>query len=89
MKVKIWSMDNCSFCEQAIAACEEVPTDFTGFEYEVVKLHTDFEPEDFSSHFPYAKTVPQIVVDGEHIGGWDDFRPIIEQYKSYFYGSMS
>jgi len=87
MKVKIWSMDNCSFCEQAIAACEEIPIS-RDFQYEIVKLYKDFEPEDFSGHFPYAKTVPQIVVDGKHVGGWDAFKPIIKQYKRYFYGSM-
>jgi glutaredoxin len=48
----------------------------TDFSYEVVKLEVDYEVEDFTSHFPYATTVPQIVMDGKHIGGWEQFREI-------------
>jgi len=36
----------------------------------VLKLGIDYEVEDFTAHFPYAKTVPQIYLDGKHIGGY-------------------
>jgi len=41
-----------------------------GLVYTVLKLGIDYEVEDFTAHFPYAKTVPQIYLDGKHIGGY-------------------
>ena len=75
MHVKIWSRDNCPFCAKAQLVCERLDKS-TDFSYEVVKLEVDYEVEDFTSHFPYATTVPQIVMDGRHIGGWEQFREI-------------
>ena len=75
MHVKIWSKDNCPFCASAQLVCERLDKS-TDFSYEVVKLEVDYEVEDFTSHFPYATTVPQIVMDGKHIGGWEQFREI-------------
>jgi hypothetical protein len=66
---------------EAIKACEELSTENPQFDYKVLKLYEDFEPEDFSSQFPYDKTLPQIVVDEEHIGGWSEFEPFIRCYK--------
>jgi len=78
MFIKIWSRDNCSYCDLAAEACQQLSEDLSDFSYEIVKLDVDFQPEDFTSHFPYATTVPQIVVDGKHIGGWNDFQPLWE-----------
>ena len=51
----------------AEALCKE-----KGVEYIVLKLGVDYEVEDFTSHFHYAKTVPQIYFNGKHIGGYED-----------------
>lgn len=76
MHVKIWSREQCHFCDSAERACERLDKSADDFSYEVVKLDIDYEVEDFTSHFPYTKTVPQIEVDGKHVGGWDQFREI-------------
>ena len=64
-RVTIYSRDDCVWCDRAAALCEA-----KGLVYTVLKLGIDYEVEDFTSHFPYAKTVPQIYVDGKHIGGY-------------------
>ena len=79
MFVKVWGKDNCNYCDLTIEACQQLAEEMPNFSYEVVKLEVDYEVEDFTSHFPYATTVPQVVVDGKHIGGWDDFQGIWER----------
>tara|TARA_B110000211_G_scaffold211038_1_gene249574 strand:- start:31 stop:255 length:225 start_codon:yes stop_codon:yes gene_type:complete len=65
-KVTIYSKDGCVWCDAAESLCKE-----KGAEYIVLKLGVDYEVEDFTSHFPYAKTVPQIYFNGNHIGGYE------------------
>ena len=64
-KVDIYSKDNCPFCVKA-----KVLLDDNG--YTEIKVGEDIDREDFLTKFPGHKTVPQIVIDGEHIGGHDD-----------------
>lgn len=64
-RVTIYSRDDCVWCDRAAALCKA-----KGLVYTVLKLGIDYEVEDFTSHFPYAKTVPQIYLDGKHIGGY-------------------
>ena len=74
-KVVIYSKENCNFCVQAERACKQLVLVDREFQYTVLKLEKDYEVEDFTARFPYAKTVPQVVVDGVHVGGWDEFKP--------------
>ena len=74
-KVVIYSKENCNFCVQAERACKQLVLVDREFQYTVLKLEKDYEVEDFTARFPYAKTVPQIIVDGVHVGGWDEFKP--------------
>lgn len=45
-----------------------------GIDTQIMKLDRDYTVEDFTSKFPYAHTVPQIELDGEHIGGYQDLK---------------
>jgi glutaredoxin len=45
-----------------------------GIDTQIKKLDRDYTVEDFTSKFPYAHTVPQIELDGEHIGGYQDLK---------------
>jgi len=74
-KVVIYSKENCNFCVQAERACKQLVLVDREFQYAVLKLGKDYEVEDFTARFPYAKTVPQIIVDDVHVGGWDDWKP--------------
>lgn len=69
MKIEIWSKDNCPQCDAAIKFASNLTENLI-----VKKLGTDFEREDILETFPGARTFPQIIVDEEKIGGWDQLR---------------
>jgi glutaredoxin len=46
-------------------------------EMSVLKLGTDYSVEEFQAKFIYAKTVPQIILNGEHIGGYQDLKDLV------------
>jgi glutaredoxin 1 len=70
-KATIYGKDGCVWCDMAEALCKE-----KNIEYIVLKLGVDYEVEDFTSHFPYAKTVPQIYFNEKHIGGYESLTKI-------------
>ena len=46
--------------------------------YVVYKLGVDFDMQNLLEKFPTARTFPQIVIDGENIGGYTEFSQIIK-----------
>ena len=38
----------------------------------------DFEPALVREKFPQARTFPQIIVDGEHVGGYTELKGMLE-----------
>ena len=56
----------CPFCDKAKSLCEQ-----KGLEYTYKQLGTDFTSEELFEEFPTARTFPQIRVDGDAIGGYD------------------
>ena len=73
MKVEIYSKDNCPYCEAAINESHTRNLDYT-----VKKLDVDFDREQLLETFPNARTFPQIIVDGEKIGGYTQFMDILK-----------
>jgi glutaredoxin 3 len=73
MKVEIYSKDNCPFCDMAVALSEREGHDLT-----VKKLDVDFDRQALMETFPGARTFPQIIVDGEKIGGWQEFQALVK-----------
>ena len=71
--IQIWGKAQCPHCEAAKAFCEQ-----NKYNYEYRQLDVDFTREEVLEHFPGARTFPQIVVNGEKIGGWDQLRSYIE-----------
>ena len=69
MAIEIYSKNNCSFCEQAKQILRMHGKDF--LEY---KLDEDYTREILLSKFPEAKTYPVVVVDGFHIGGFEQLK---------------
>lgn len=79
MKIEIYSKDNCPFCDMAIAYVEKAQRDPVNAEarslqLEVFKLGEDFQREELMKKFPTARTFPQITLDGNAIGGWDQLK---------------
>ena len=76
MKVEIYSKPNCPFCVQAKALAER-----EGHELTYKMLDEDFDRETLMETFPGARTFPQIIVDGEKIGGYTDYAQLVSDSK--------
>ena len=76
MKVEIYSKPQCPFCVQAKALAER-----EGYELTYKMLDEDFTREELFETFPTARTFPQIIVDGEKIGGYTEFESLVEASK--------
>jgi glutaredoxin len=73
MTVVIYGKPVCPYCVKAKALCES-----RGFEYEYKELGKDFDRELIMEEFPTARTFPQIVINGQKIGGYDQMVKYIE-----------
>jgi glutaredoxin 3 len=76
MKVEIYSKPQCPFCVQAKALAER-----EGHELTYKMLDEDFDRETLMETFPGARTFPQIIVDGEKIGGFTEYKALVEASK--------
>ena len=63
--ITIYGMSICSFCTQAKNLCEQ-----KGLDYEYKMLDADYTSDEFFETFPGARTFPQIIMNGEKIGGY-------------------
>jgi len=74
MKAIVWSKDNCTFCDQAKALLEQ-----RNIAYEERKIGHGYTREDLLEAVPTARTVPQIFVNNNHVGGFTELRRYIEE----------
>lgn len=70
----IYGKTQCGYCDAAKRFCES-----RGFDFEYKQLDKDFTREVILEEFPGARTFPQIVVNGEKIGGYDQLLKYIEE----------
>tara|TARA_R100001443_G_scaffold100998_1_gene108577 strand:+ start:958 stop:1200 length:243 start_codon:yes stop_codon:yes gene_type:complete len=79
VEVEIYSKDNCVFCDKAIKLAQQFQYGECGLQkITVKKLGVDFDMQNLLEKFPTARTFPQIVIDGENIGGYTEFSQIIK-----------
>jgi len=64
--IEIYSKQNCIFCERAKVLLRDRQVPFIEH-----KLNVDFTKEVLMERYSNATTFPVIVVDGFHIGGYD------------------
>ena len=69
MKAIVWSKDFCPFCVQAKALLES-----KGIEYEERNVSLDWTREQLLEAVPTARTLPQIFLDQELVGGFTELR---------------
>lgn len=69
MKAIVWSKDQCPFCVQAKALLES-----KGIEYEERNVSNDWTKEQLLEAVPTARTLPQIFLDEDHVGGFNELR---------------
>ena len=62
----IYTKEACPYCDMAKNLMKKNGNSFTE-----IKLGTDITREEFVFTFPGVKTAPFIIIDGEHIGGYD------------------
>lgn len=69
MKAVVWSKYHCPFCDQAKALLEA-----KGIQYEEKKIGDGFTKEDLLEAVPSARSVPQIFIEGELVGGFTELK---------------
>lgn len=69
MRALVWSKDHCPYCVQAKALLTQ-----KGIEFEERKIGDGWTKEQLLEAVPDARTVPQIFLDGELVGGFTDLR---------------
>jgi glutaredoxin 3 len=64
----VWSKDNCPYCEQAKSLLK-----LKGIQYEERNINSgNWTKEQLLEAVPSAKSVPQIFLDEEHVGGYQE-----------------
>lgn len=71
--ILIYGKPACPSCTKTKQLCE-----MRGYSFEYKELGKDFDRELILETFPGARTFPQIVVNGEKVGGFEGFAKYIE-----------
>jgi len=74
MKAVVWSKNSCPFCVQAKALLE-----MKGIEYEERNVQTDWTKEQLLEAVPTARTLPQIFLEDNYIGGFIELKKHFEK----------
>jgi len=69
LKAIVWSKYNCPYCEQAKQLLAQ-----RGITYEERKIGDGYDKEELLAAVPGARSVPQIFLDDELIGGFNELR---------------
>lgn len=73
MKAIVWSKYNCPYCDQTKALLKQ-----KGIAFEERKIGDGWTKEELMEAVPTARTVPQIFLDGQLIGGFTELRKYIQ-----------
>ena len=65
MNVEIYSKTNCGYCDRAKIRLKK-------YKPIIFMLDKDYTRQDFFEKFPNAKTFPQIIINNEHVGGYNE-----------------
>jgi glutaredoxin len=69
MKAIVWSKNACPFCDQAKKLLGS-----KGIEFEERNVSADWTKEQLLEAVPTARTLPQIFLDDNYIGGFTELR---------------
>lgn len=67
MRAIIWSKYNCPYCDQAKSLLQ-----LKGIAYEERKIGDGYTKEDLLEAVPTARSVPQIFLNEEYVGGFTE-----------------
>jgi glutaredoxin 3 len=68
----VWGQPNCKYCDVAKALLEKA-----GIPFEYKELETMDDKAEFFEVTNGARSVPQIIIDGAHIGGINELREML------------
>ena len=68
-KAIVWSKYHCPFCDQAKALLNQ-----RGIAFEEKKIGDGYTREELLEAIPSARTVPQIFIDNQLIGGFNELK---------------
>jgi len=69
MKATVWSKNNCSYCDQAKALLTS-----RGIQFEEKKIGEGWTKEELLEAVPTARSVPQIFLGEEYVGGFPELK---------------
>ena len=69
MKAIVWSKDQCPYCDQAKALLKS-----RNIEFEERNVSRDWTREQLLEAVPNARSVPQIFLDEQLVGGFNELR---------------
>lgn len=69
MKAIVWSKYHCPYCDQAKALLKQ-----KGIPFEEKKIGDGYTKEELLEAIPTARTVPQIFIDDELVGGFTELK---------------
>lgn len=73
-EIVVWSKANCPQCDMAKRLLKSKNIEFTEN-----KIGDGYEVEDLRNIVPNASSVPQIIIDGEPIGGYNQLVKYLNQ----------
>lgn len=68
----LYTKDDCTFCDQAKNLLRT-----KGIPFETYKLGEDISREQLLAKIPTARTMPQIMKDGQVIGGYTELKQML------------
>lgn len=74
MNVVIYTTESCSYCLKAKELLNS-----KGISYNERKNGVDFSRDFLTENYPSAKTYPVVIIDGFHIGGYNELKKLIEE----------
>lgn len=74
MKAVVWSKYHCPYCDQAKTLLA-----VNGYEIEERKIGDGFTKEELLESVPTARSVPQIFVNDEYIGGYKNLVKFLKE----------
>jgi len=76
----MWSKYHCPYCDQARALLKQ-----KGYEIEERKIGDGYTKEELLEAVPTARTVPQIFLGEEYVGGFDQLKSKFqkEEFNEY------
>ena len=73
MKAIVWTKYHCPYCDQAKALLKQ-----KGIPFEERKIGDGYTKEALLEAVPGARTVPQIFINGQLVGGFTELRKLFE-----------